>query len=67
MARNANVTAVPGRDIERRTMPNLRFALALVVLAAFASSANAQSLADVARREDTRRKQVKKPSRVITN
>jgi hypothetical protein len=40
---------------------------ALVVLATVAGPAGAQSLADVARKEETRRKDVKKPSRVITN
>jgi DNA repair exonuclease SbcCD ATPase subunit len=40
---------------------------ALVILVAVAGTAGAQSLADVARKEETRRKDVKKPSRVITN
>jgi len=40
---------------------------ALVIVAAVAGTAGAQSLADVARKEEARRKDVKKPSRVITN
>ena len=40
---------------------------ALVILVAVAGTAGAQSLADVARKEEARRKDVKKPSRVITN
>jgi chromosome segregation ATPase len=40
---------------------------ALVILVAVAGAAGAQSLADVARKEEARRKDVKKPSRVITN
>ena len=40
---------------------------ALVILVAVAGTARAQSLADVARKEEARRKDVKKPSRVITN
>jgi hypothetical protein len=67
MASDANVLTAPGRDIERRTMPTLRFSFALILLLVFAASAGAQSLADVARREDARRKQVRKPSRVLTN
>lgn len=41
--------------------------LVLVLLAAWASPVAAQSLADVARKEEARRKQVKQSSRVITN
>ena len=67
MASDANVLTAPGRDIERRNMPTLRFSFALILLLVFAASAGAQSLADVARREDARRKQVRKPSRVLTN
>ena len=40
---------------------------ALVILVAVVGTARAQSLADVARKEEARRKDVKKPSRVITN
>jgi DNA repair exonuclease SbcCD ATPase subunit len=40
---------------------------ALVILVAVAGTAGSQSLADVARKEEARRKDVKKPSRVITN
>ena len=40
---------------------------ALVLLLAIAGTAGAQSLADVARREEVRRKDIKKPSRVLTN
>ena len=40
---------------------------ALVILVAVAGTAGAQSLADVARKEEARRKDIKKPSRVITN
>jgi hypothetical protein len=40
---------------------------ALVILAVVAGTAGAQSLADVARKEEARRKDVKKPSRVLTN
>ena len=40
---------------------------ALVILVAVAGTARAQSLADLARKEEARRKDVKKPSRVITN
>jgi len=40
---------------------------AVVILVAVAGTAGAQSLADVARKEEARRKDVKKPSRVITN
>jgi hypothetical protein len=48
-------------------MRTLRFSFALALLLVFAGSLGAQSLADVARREDTRRRQIKKPSRVLTN
>jgi hypothetical protein len=61
------VPAAPDRDIERPTMRTLRFLFVLTLVLACAASAGAQSLADVARREEARRKQVKKPSRVITN
>jgi DNA repair exonuclease SbcCD ATPase subunit len=44
-----------------------RLSLAIPLLMAFAASVGAQSLADVAKREEIRRKQVKKTSRVITN
>jgi type IV secretory pathway VirB10-like protein len=46
-------------------MPRLLVAAALLV--AVAGSAGAQSLADVARREEARRKQVQKPAKVLTN
>jgi hypothetical protein len=48
-------------------MRTLRLSFALMLALACAASATAQSLADVARREEARRKQVKKPSRVLTN
>jgi hypothetical protein len=48
-------------------MRTLRIFVTVTVLSALATSVGAQSLADVARREDARRKQVKKPSRVLTN
>ena len=67
MAIKTNMRPERGRDIERRTMRTLRISLTVTVLLALAASAGAQSLADVARREDVRRKQVKKPSRVLTN
>lgn len=67
MAIKTNVRTGRGRDIERRTMRTLRIFLTVTVLTALAASVGAQSLADVARREDARRKQVKKPSRVLTN
>jgi hypothetical protein len=67
MAIKTNVRTGRGRDIERRTMRTLRIFLTVTVLSALAASVAAQSLADVARREDARRKQVKKPSRVLTN
>lgn len=41
--------------------------LVIVLLAAWASPAAGQSLAAVARKEEARRKQLKQPSRVITN
>ena len=44
-----------------------RLAGALVILVVVAGTAGAQSLADVARKEEARRKDVKKPSRVLTN
>ncbi len=67
MAIKTNVRTGRGRDIERRTMRTLRIFVTVTVLSALATSVGAQSLADVARREDARRKQVKKPSRVLTN
>ncbi len=67
MAIKTKVRTGRGRDIERRTMRTLRIFLTVTVLTALAASVGAQSLADVARREDARRKQVKKPSRVLTN
>ena len=67
MGSKTKVPAAPGRDIERRIMRTLRFSFVLTLVLACAASAGAQSLADVARREEARRKQVKKPSRVITN
>jgi DNA repair exonuclease SbcCD ATPase subunit len=42
-------------------------ALLVLVFAAWAVPASAQSLAAVARKEEARRKQVKQPSKVITN
>ena len=42
-------------------------ALLVVVIAAWSVPASAQSLAAVARKEEARRKQVKQPSKVITN
>jgi hypothetical protein len=42
-------------------------ALLVLVIAAWAVPASAQSLAAVARKEEARRKQVKQPSKVITN
>ena len=45
----------------------LRVSFVLPLLLAFAASVGAQSLADVSRREGARRKQIKNPSRVITN
>ena len=45
----------------------LRLLTLLAVTFAWATSASAQSLADVARKEESRRKQVKQSSRVITN
>lgn len=47
-------------------MPWLR-ALVVLVIAAWALPASGQSLAAVARKEEARRKQVKQPSKVITN
>ena len=44
-----------------------RLAGALVILVVVAAADGAQSLADVARKEEARRKDVKKPSRVLTN
>jgi hypothetical protein len=67
MRQQANVTSITDRDIERRPMRTLRFSFVLTLLLAFAGSLGAQSLADAARREGARRKQVKKPSRVLTN
>jgi translation initiation factor IF-2 len=48
-------------------MRTLRVSFVLPLLLAFAASVGAQSLADVSRREGARRKQIKNPSRVITN
>jgi DNA repair exonuclease SbcCD ATPase subunit len=62
-----NVNGPKRRKIERPTMRMPRLSLAIALLMAFATSVGAQSLADVAKREEIRRKQVKKPSRVITN
>jgi len=45
----------------------LRFSFVLTLLLAIAGSVSAQSLADVARHEESRRKQIRKPSRVLTN
>ena len=45
----------------------LRLIAVLAVTLAAATSASAQSLADLARKEESRRKQVKQSSRVITN
>ena len=45
----------------------LRFTFVLTLLLAIAGPVSAQSLADVARHEGSRRKQIKKPSRVLTN
>jgi hypothetical protein len=63
----ANVRGPWRRKIERPTMRMPRLSLAITLLLAFAASVGAQSLADVAKREEARRKQVKKTSRVITN
>lgn len=41
--------------------------LLVLVIAAWAAPASAQSLAAVARKEEARRKQVKQPSKVLTN
>ena len=62
-----NVWPARDRDIERHTMRTLRHALTLTLLMTCAASVGAQSLADVARREEARRKQIAKPSRVLTN
>jgi hypothetical protein len=67
MASNANVPSARRRDIQRQIMRALRLSFVVTLVVAFGASAGAQSLADVARREDARRKQVKKPSRVLTN
>src|SRR4029450_6601579 len=64
--RNPNVRPGRGRHTERRTMRTLRVSFVLLLLA-LAASVGAQSLADVSRREGARRKQIKNPSRVITN
>lgn len=45
----------------------IRLVAAVLVLAGCAAGASAQSLADVARKEAARRKQIAKPSRVLTN
>jgi hypothetical protein len=48
-------------------MRMIRLAAALVMVVAVSSAAGAQSLAAVARKEEARRKEIKKPARVITN
>jgi hypothetical protein len=48
-------------------MRMIRLAAALLLVAGWTASASAQSLADVARKEEARRKQIVKPSRVLTN
>ena len=45
----------------------IRLAAAVLFVAGWAASASAQSLADVARKEEARRKHVAKPARVLTN
>lgn len=45
----------------------IRLAAALVLVAGWAAAASAQSLADVARKEEARRKHIAKPARVLTN
>jgi DNA repair exonuclease SbcCD ATPase subunit len=45
----------------------IRLAAAVLFVAGWAASASAQSLADVARKEEARRKHVTKPARVLTN
>jgi type IV secretory pathway VirB10-like protein len=68
MRRRAKVSLLRGRDTERPIMlRTLRFAFVLTLLLAIAGPVSAQSLADVARHEGSRRKQIKKPSRVLTN
>jgi len=44
-----------------------RLLLAVVLLQALVATAGAQSLADIARREEERRKDIKKPAKVYTN
>jgi hypothetical protein len=48
-------------------MRMIRLAAAVLFVAGWAATASAQSLADVARKEEARRKQVAKPARVLTN
>jgi len=48
-------------------MRMIRLAAAVLFVAGWAATASAQSLADVARKEEARRKHVAKPSRVLTN
>ena len=45
----------------------IRLVAAVLLVAGWATAAGAQSLADVARKEEARRKQVAKPARVLTN
>ena len=45
----------------------IRLAAAVLFVAGWAATASAQSLADVARKEEARRKHVAKPARVLTN
>ena len=46
---------------------DMRLLLAIGLIAAFAATATAQSLGDLAKQEEARRKAVKAPGRVITN
>jgi hypothetical protein len=48
-------------------MRTIRLGAVVLLVAGWAAAASAQSLADVARKEEARRKQVTKPSRVLTN
>jgi hypothetical protein len=48
-------------------MRMIRLVAAVLLVAGWAASARAQSLADVARKEEARRKQIAKPSHVLTN
>lgn len=45
----------------------IRLVAAVLLAAGWAAAAGAQSLADVARKEESRRKQIVKPARVLTN